>query len=720
MTQIRKLEYLADDSTFDLNTKEVGIIDPGVYRGFGVQLKTTSDLILRRAHTGDGASYVNKLSILVENIGVIKTKQGVLINETETVEITITTNLASLNPRIDTIIVEHEYDEIEGGNPALYSVIEGTPSSDPVAPGLTDPDKQIKIGELYIPAGCEDLSDSDVQWVRELTPKFAGQSDSFVAAEYVTVDSKLYSREKNRSGYYVKFPSPTNETFQVSEIDLCTKVGITVSVISNQPLYFSNNAAIKTPDSGLVIIRPYEEARITYLVSVFGVASYIVMAGGDLKRSLSNKLYRTLKLNNSLTTAFGTVNANAVELKDDGNVVEIDLSSGNDVKYIKSLYDGGSFIGDPNGALVVLTLNIAAGSFNLTHNAGSVPSGYKSIMFPWCASVPVFACNQSVTLVMYENDAVWNCIGMIGSNYNPLDLRLKILSLTVNDLVDVVNSTPSDNDILIFDSILEVYKNENLFSLIQDTGLAMTKPIKLSNAAYTAVISASQLRINPDKQIHILTVPSDETIISITGLTGDALPAGYSFMINLVNVTGGSPLAMSFSGGGNLKTTYPAGFTSPVDTSYLLSLGETFFGWSDGTNVWLIGTGMVNYKVQRLETQNVVSAWKTVGNDSGETAYATGWSNAGGGTLRSLSYRKNKNFIEIHGQCTGSGSATATVFTLPIAYRPAYMGSCEIVLVDGTTYSLLPVQIGVDGLVKVYEATYSSAIYQFNVRIPID
>ena len=721
MTQLRKFEYLADDSTFDINNRLIGIVGYGVYRGFDVQDKSTSDLVLRLKHTGNGASFVDQTLIFQENIGVLLTKQNVVISETDTIEINIATNAGSGDPRIDTIIIEHTYDEIEGGSPGIYSVINGSPAAIPTAPNLTDPDKQTKIGEIYLPGSCSDLSNVDVEWIRELTPKFANTQELFIEANYSSSDFTIEKKLKNKNFYYLNFSSPDSQYKNIQDIDLTTIQGLTFHLISNQPLQFISNSNIKTVDDQNLIIKPFEEVTITYLGGAYGIAPYIVIAGGDLKRNLVNKVYKTLKFNKSTTTTFESVESYAIELGVDGNIATLNLSDGDDIRYIKSLYDGGNLSGDNNGGVIILNLNIPTGSFILTNKTIIVPSGYKNIKFPWGDSNPTWSTDKNISLILFEDNSEWVCVGMIGDSFNSLELDNEIKSLIINDLTDVTNISPSNNDVLIFDNILGDYINANLFNLIQLNGLDMDKPINIPYSGfYVDAITSNQLRLNEDKQIHNITIPENSTINSIKNSSGNDLPVGYFFMLSL-DLTGISqPVTIEF-GTSNIKNIYNSSYIPTTQqTSYVVGKEETFIGWFDGSDIWLVANGLLNSNVKKLVDQNIISDWNIVGNDGGETTFLTGWSQAGSGALRDLSYRKNKNFIEIHGQCRGSGTATEDVFILPEDYRPVKSGNaCYIIKSVGVNYTLHSAQVRNDGEVQIFD-TYTSDIYQVNIRIPID
>jgi hypothetical protein len=84
---------------------------------------------------------------------------------------------ATGDPRIDIIVCEHQYVDIPGASIAIYSVIQGTPDPNPVAPPLTAPDQiKIIIGQLYVPAGTAALTDGGVIYTPSGPEDFAGDA----------------------------------------------------------------------------------------------------------------------------------------------------------------------------------------------------------------------------------------------------------------------------------------------------------------------------------------------------------------------------------------------------------------------------------------------------------------------------------------------------------------------------------------------------------------
>lgn len=172
--QRRYWEYDADDKTIDLSAFLLGVHPPGLYRGF--DFVPTADMTLRLDHATTGFRYTDINKVQSSLTGMLKTPQGVLIHEDEAVTLSLQPANSS-NPRIDLVVCTHEYVEISGGAQAIYEVITGSPSSNPVAPQLSSPNIQVAIGQVIIPAGVTALNKAGVVYTRSEPPFFANKQN---------------------------------------------------------------------------------------------------------------------------------------------------------------------------------------------------------------------------------------------------------------------------------------------------------------------------------------------------------------------------------------------------------------------------------------------------------------------------------------------------------------------------------------------------------------
>lgn len=162
--QTRYWNFDADDATKDINRWMTGVITSGLYYGF--DFSPSANLNLNLIHTGTGFKDVDNTPAESGFQSLIVSRQGVVVKENAAIVINgVGAGHATL-PRIDVIVMSHAINEISGGAQALYSIIPGAPNAVPVAPALTDIARQVKIGELYIPATTADLTNPGITWTR--------------------------------------------------------------------------------------------------------------------------------------------------------------------------------------------------------------------------------------------------------------------------------------------------------------------------------------------------------------------------------------------------------------------------------------------------------------------------------------------------------------------------------------------------------------------------
>lgn len=178
MAQIRYFNYQDDDSTFNLNMRLKGVIEHGRYRGFE-QKAFVSGLVLTLEHVATGYKHIKEDLTSFAAVGTVVTKQGVCVNETADINITVLANASVLWSRIDTIVLEHNYISTTGGTPAIYKVLQGTPAASPVPAALTDPDKQVILGYLTLPPNTSNLTAVGVTYTQAPVPYFANSSTYF-------------------------------------------------------------------------------------------------------------------------------------------------------------------------------------------------------------------------------------------------------------------------------------------------------------------------------------------------------------------------------------------------------------------------------------------------------------------------------------------------------------------------------------------------------------
>ena len=169
--QRRFWNYKDNDSTKDLNLKESGIIDSGLYRGF--DFVPTANLILRLSQEDTGAVFTKQDGSVSAKHGVLKTKQGVVTHQEGDIELPVANGII----RADLVIATHEYTEVAGGSTLIYSIIQGTEGNLNV-PTLTNPSKQTPLGVLLLEGGGSPVNQLDspsVSYEKSVIPTLASK-----------------------------------------------------------------------------------------------------------------------------------------------------------------------------------------------------------------------------------------------------------------------------------------------------------------------------------------------------------------------------------------------------------------------------------------------------------------------------------------------------------------------------------------------------------------
>lgn len=149
--------------SFEENLRTLGMMQAGRYRGYDT-FNQTGALAGDLLHTITGVDKTDLALAVTPDQAALVTPQGVMIYETAAIPLAGFTTNAGNNDRLDLIILEHEYLDSVGGQAATYSIIVGIPASGsndiPVAPALTNPEKQVIIGTMFIPGGDANLNNA--------------------------------------------------------------------------------------------------------------------------------------------------------------------------------------------------------------------------------------------------------------------------------------------------------------------------------------------------------------------------------------------------------------------------------------------------------------------------------------------------------------------------------------------------------------------------------
>jgi len=377
----RIFEFRADDLTFDINGQLNGVIGPGVYAGFDAQLD--SGLTLKLVHTQSGATFVDGNPAMVEDVGVLRTKQGTIIREDETIEVVISENTYTgghpeYHNRIDTIVCEHYHQEIIGGSQAQYYAIPGGQASDPVPPALTDPTKQTIVGYLFLPGGCASMDDTGVVFTKVPLPYNPSLPERAYPATYDSVWKKITSAYKNRAFYYLAPGTVTGDYLEVGVIDLFTEPGLVATIISDQQFFISSGSGIRFSGSAVTMtVEAFEEIIVFHAGTTFGdpAGTHLILNTGKVYKDQVSKLYKML-INNIGTG--GTFASHIFTFTANGNIQKITLTGAQSVKGIKSFAQANTRTGYNSGATFIIQIT-ADDAVIIEHMASGVTSPNKPI-----------------------------------------------------------------------------------------------------------------------------------------------------------------------------------------------------------------------------------------------------------------------------------------------------------------------------------------------------
>lgn len=430
-----------DDSTAQLNYRTLGLNDPGRYRGYDwTDPSTPGGLTVRLDHTVTGFDVI-KVDLSTERRSTVLTKQGVVIHENDVVDFPITAPDPT-NPRIDLLVLQHEYVLAPGASIGFYIVIPGTPSATPVAPALTVPDKQTIIGELYVPAGATAVDDPGFVFTQSPVPPFAG--DPTIVHTYN--DQYIYGNKQfkiTRETPYAATISTSNIVVtQAANLYVIANVNTSYSAVSNfthvytgqgyrfkvlalQRLKITNAGNISLPAGAAeVIIEAGEEVEFLDLNGAPGYPSsvdYMLIRGGEAHRDKSNKFYKQQNFNKG--TDIDITGTEQAALPGDGNLYGLFYNGPQNLKYIQN---NNQATGAPSnlgaGPFIFLYIQDAGGGdLTIKGNAISVPAGYKAIHTGVTHSSPSTAdivVPDGSIVMLIEDTSVYRVLGVWDNNNN--------------------------------------------------------------------------------------------------------------------------------------------------------------------------------------------------------------------------------------------------------------------------------------------------------------
>lgn len=441
MAQQRYFNYKEDDKTNLLNRQFIGIMPYGLYRGFDAVL--AAGLSLQLEHSTTGYDEVDIALNLRTGLGLVNSKQGTLVIEDAPLFLPISAN-ASSDPRIDLIVMEHEYLTVIGGQPAIYKVIQGIPAATPVAPALTDPNKQVILGELYCPAGMTSLTDAGVVYTKATTPLFSNDPTIMRThlSQYSTGDKRFAylrtgdAKEAIRVGTDLDFQNAKSNTYYTMitggvpfylQIDnfinlLSLGEGYEFKMVTGQPILLTRtgNIAFSTAYGNELRLDAGDTIQVWDLNSLGGflpaIPNYYVTKGGEATRYDTNK-FRKLQSWVKAPLRYGLSGAIDVNLNKEGNLYQAEFNTGATIRSISDNNTDDLWIFLPphymGGTVIwfkVVTSPIG-GSITVEHNASGLGSGYKPIISPTGANLVI---NDGDTIGFIEHEDRWEVISVMG------------------------------------------------------------------------------------------------------------------------------------------------------------------------------------------------------------------------------------------------------------------------------------------------------------------
>lgn len=431
MAQRRFWNYKDDDSTFDLNFRELGIFEAGRYRGFDPLL--AAGLTLELNHLATGVDKTQLDGVTVTRYGLWNSKQGVIVTEDTAINLTIAAGDPT-DPRIDLIVGQHQYIATTGGAVAIYLVIQGTPAPNPVAPALTLPDLQVELGRLYVPAGMTDLNGTGVVYTQALVPDYSG--DDTVAHTDRTNDFQalqIFEGFEQYAGVAFLDTGASSTAIELQDTSgnadnirnfyfLSTTTTPTgnynVLSISNVPTPQTDNVQQFTIYNGTTVSLRFAGAAFArdYYIKANSAVTFAVNNSGQLYAVEADEaglgsINRFYKQNiwNWDTGTTAVFNLGLLTLTQNHNFYNLGNNVGDTLRGISatSAFDSASTNG---GFIVILPENnlLPIEPFDF-----SVPAGYKPIATPWIPtspSHPRYSVKNSGLMIFVEDLFTWRLV----------------------------------------------------------------------------------------------------------------------------------------------------------------------------------------------------------------------------------------------------------------------------------------------------------------------
>lgn len=668
MAQERFWNWQDDDSTGRMNQRDLILIPQGLYSGFDAAL--AAGLTLNLVHTVDNKKKRKNDLSLSNALGIWKSQQGCIIVEDAAINLTVAAGNAT-HPRIDLIVGRHKYIATVGGSLATYSIVQGTPAANPVAPSLPVPDEQVILGTLYVPANMTNLNGTGVVYTKSVAPDF-GDSNNIVHKTFAENISGLkgferfFYKDQGTAVYDDNFlaivlqGSVLSNRYEIAPFGLAD-YQFTENIMFNGyipigfPIHFTSlqkldiiNETINAVGNGIIAKNGQSYMRIEpnevfTAICIGGTApnyTFRLVKGSEAVLWGRNKFFE-LQQNQFYTVPIVPTNDGKLTLPALGNTFVIKPQSGgfSSINWLPdwTTQNGGS---DTGGTEITLIVDDTAveGQLNHMYNVtfgGSIPVGYKPI--------------HSST----KNDA--GNYTVIGNSWHGTSLKAG----TIIRLVEYYN----------FWKVVSVQRPSSTgFNFGKDTVNLFSRSQIVQQQAGNINISAGLIGgyLDLPDTGNSFQIYAGSASIVIKDIRLNTFGATVSYPI-------GSILHLEFAAADRVELAYQndpvwaGNFFNPdyIDTVYnritKFKPAPNVFG---AVTLYRSANGWRIIGAEDLIRRTNIEPWNTV------SSFGSNWQQfSGGGTVRYRLEGNNKVHLSGYAQHAASGTNNV-IFTLPSGYRP--------------------------------------------------
>lgn len=327
-----------------VNRRLLAAIPNGLWRGFDYDASSSgTNLVL--SHTVTGYNETAEDGTAHNNVGMVKTQQGVIVTEDAAVTIILSGNSDLTHGRIDYIIMSETYVETPGGTVAGYAQLIGTPAATPVPPAIPFPLTSTILGTVVWPAntvniaaaaytkaaqpviGGGDAGGSDVvlkSIVQTITARKQIVHEVGKAAAMVNTAGTLTATVD--SNYYL-LPNTDNNYDDVSNISVPYSGNINhfkIRTLQKLRIKVDGNIFFTANLDSVVHVEANEVLEFIDLNgNGYGTPKYLMIHGSEVRRDGGVKLFGAL-IGNKTNALYPTPNALLLSLR--GNFCEVTLS----------------------------------------------------------------------------------------------------------------------------------------------------------------------------------------------------------------------------------------------------------------------------------------------------------------------------------------------------------------------------------------------------------